>query len=99
MPEDIFLSLVSFKVTGRVPLVVRGAKVFMSQQSTGIHFGGGHDGYRDAFLKHAVKALQLTYPDTTGPHNGNSTTVAASAKLAASDRRRRKRPLKDDEGY
>ena len=53
----------SFKLTGRIPLVVRAAKVFMSQQSTGVHFAGGHDGYRDAFLKHAVKALGLSYRD------------------------------------
>ena len=33
----------------------------MSQQSTGVHFTGGHDGYRDSFLKHAVKMLGLKY--------------------------------------
>ena len=61
--EDIFVSLVSYKVTGLIPFIVRGEKVFMSQQSTGIHFADGHDGYRDDFLKYVVEALELRYPD------------------------------------
>jgi len=61
--EDIFFSLVSYKTTGLIPLIVRASKVFMSQRSTGIHFTGGHDRYRDDFLKHAVHALDLSYPD------------------------------------
>ena len=60
--EDIFFSLVSYKMTGQIPLIVRGAKVFLSQRSSGIHFIGGHDSYRDDFLKHAVRALELRYP-------------------------------------
>ena len=33
----------------------------MSQQNSGVHFTGGHDGYRDLFLKYAVKVLGLNF--------------------------------------
>jgi hypothetical protein len=32
-----------------------------SQHDVGIHFQGGHEDYRDRFLKHAVKTLGIKY--------------------------------------
>ncbi|GAX78650.1 hypothetical protein CEUSTIGMA_g6088.t1 [Chlamydomonas eustigma] len=61
--EDIFFSLVSYKAFGQVPLIVKARKAFLSQEKKGIHFGGGHDNYRDDFLKYAVEILGIQYPD------------------------------------
>ncbi|GAX74683.1 hypothetical protein CEUSTIGMA_g2131.t1 [Chlamydomonas eustigma] len=61
--EDIFISLVSYKLHQEIPLIVRADKVFMSQENTGIHLRfRGHFKYRNAFLKRAVRALNLSYP-------------------------------------
>ncbi len=57
--EDIFFSLLSYKLSGRLPMALSFRWGTLSQNDTGVHFGKAHHQYRDRFLRAAVQRLQL----------------------------------------
>lgn len=69
--EDIFFSLLSYKLSGRLPMALSFRWGTMSQNDTGVHFGKAHHRYRDRFLRAAVQRLQLGSVPFNGSRKGD----------------------------